>query len=126
LGPALKLLARRCPVPGHIDVAVEQRLPDPVEVAAYYVVAEALTNTAKYARASAVKVRVETQGANLIVSVDDDGIGGADPRKGSGLIGLKDRVEVLGGDMHIASFAGSGTSLRITIPVKGHDSSRVR
>jgi signal transduction histidine kinase len=126
LGPALKLLARRCPVPGHIDVAVEQRLPDPVEVAAYYVVAEALTNTAKYARASAVKVRVETQGANLIVSVDDDGIGGADPRKGSGLIGLKDRVEVLGGDMHIASFAGSGTSLRITIPVKGHDSSRAR
>jgi signal transduction histidine kinase len=126
LGPALKLLARRCPGPVHLDIAVERRLPDPVEVAAYYVVAEALTNTAKYAQASAVKVCVETQGANLIVSVDDDGIGGADPRNGSGLIGLKDRVEVLGGDMRIASFPGSGTSLRITIPVKGHDSSRVR
>jgi signal transduction histidine kinase len=126
LGPALKLLARRCPGPVHLDIAVERRLPDPVEVAAYYVVAEALTNTAKYAQASAVKVCVETQGANLIVSVDDDGIGGADPRNGSGLIGLKDRVEVLGGNMRITSFPGSGTSLRITIPVKGDDSSRAR
>ncbi|HEY2448433.1 MAG TPA: GAF domain-containing protein, partial [Mycobacterium sp.] len=126
LGPALKLLARRCPVPVHVDVTVKRRLPDPVEVAAYYVVAEALTNTAKYAQASVVKVCAETQGANLVVSVDDDGIGGADPRKGSGLIGLKDRVEVLGGDMQVTSIVGSGTSLRITIPVTGHDSSRLR
>jgi signal transduction histidine kinase/uncharacterized protein YoaH (UPF0181 family) len=126
LGPALKLVARHCPVPVHVDVAVKQRLPDPVEVAVYYVVAEALTNTAKYAQASAVKVCAETQGANLVVSVDDDGIGGADPRKGSGLIGLKDRVEVLGGDMQITSSPGSGTSVRITIPVEGNDSSRLR
>jgi signal transduction histidine kinase len=126
LGPALKLLAQRCPVPVHVDVAVKRRLPDPVGVAAYYVVAEALTNTAKYAQASVVKICAEIQGDNLVVSVDDDGIGGADPRNGSGLIGLKDRVEVLGGDMQISSIAGSGTSLRITIPVEGHDSSQLR
>ena len=117
LRPALKMLARRCPVPVNLKVAVEGRLPEPVEVAAYYVVAEALTNTAKYAQASEVIVRAESKGANLSLSINDDGIGGADTRKGSGLIGLKDRVDVLGGRMQISSPPGSGTSLRITIPV---------
>jgi signal transduction histidine kinase len=121
LGPALKTLARRCPVPVNLEVAVERRLPDSIEVAAYYVVAEALTNTAKYAQASVVNICAETNGANLFVSIQDDGIGGADPRKGSGIIGLKDRVEVLGGHMQISSPPGGGTSLHITVPVKGPD-----
>jgi len=119
LGPALKTLARRCPVPVSLDVAVEHRLSDPVEVAAYYVVAEALTNTAKYAYASEVTVRAETKSAKLGLSIQDDGIGGADTRNGSGLIGLKDRVEVLGGHMKITSHPGSGTTLHISIPLTG-------
>ena len=121
LGPALKTLARRCPVPVSLDVDLERRSPEPVEVAAYYVVAEALTNTAKYAHASAVNICVETNGANLLLSIQDDGIGGADIRKGSGLIGLKDRVEMLGGHMQIESHPGNGTSLHVTIPVEGTD-----
>jgi signal transduction histidine kinase len=106
LGPALQTLARRCPVPVDLEIAVEGRLPEPVEVAAYFVVAEALTNTAKYARASQVNVYAEAKGANLSLSIHDDGIGGADTHKGSGLIGLKDRVEVLGGHMQITSPPG--------------------
>jgi signal transduction histidine kinase len=124
LGPALKSLARRCPVPVNLDVAVEHRLPDSVEVSAYYVVAEALTNAAKYAQACEVTVCAETKGDSLDLSIHDDGIGGADSRKGSGLTGLEDRVEVLGGHMQITSPPGGGTSLHITIPVEGHDSSR--
>jgi signal transduction histidine kinase len=117
LAPALKTLARRCPVPADIDVLVEQRLPDSVEVSAYYVVAEALTNAAKYAQASKVNVCAEVKDGDLRVSIQDDGIGGADSRKGSGLIGLKDRVEVLGGHMKVISPPGSGTSLHVTIPL---------
>ena len=117
LGPALKTLGRRCPVPVNLDLAVKRRLPDPVEVAAYYVVAEALTNAAKYARASEVKVCAEAKDATLYLSIQDDGIGGADSHKGSGLIGLKDRVEALGGNLHIDSPPGSGTSLHVTIPL---------
>jgi signal transduction histidine kinase len=94
-------------------------LPDAVEVAAYYLVAEALTNAAKYAKASEVKVRAETSGADLCLSIRDDGIGGADVRKGSGLIGIKDRVEVLDGHMQITSHPGSGTALHVTIPLTG-------
>jgi signal transduction histidine kinase len=118
LAPALKALVRRSPVPVSLDVAIEQRLPDSVEVAAYYVVAEALTNTAKYAHASQVKVCARTSGARLELLIHDDGIGGADTRKGSGLIGLKDRVEVLDGDMQITSPPGRGTVLHIAIPVE--------
>jgi signal transduction histidine kinase len=117
LGPALQALARRSTVPVELDVGVEGRLPESVEVAAYYVVAEALTNAAKHARASAVKVSVEAEGANLRLSIRDDGIGGADVANGSGLIGLIDRVEALGGTMHISSHAGSGTSLLVKIPL---------
>jgi signal transduction histidine kinase len=117
LGPALKTLARRCPVPVNLDVAVGRRLPEPVEVAAYYVMAEALTNTAKYAHATQVNACAKTKGANLCLSIQDDGIGGADIRKGSGLIGLKDRVEALGGHMQIMSPPDGGTALHIAIPV---------
>jgi signal transduction histidine kinase len=118
LGPALKALARRSAVPVQLDLAVDPGLPESAEVAAYYVVAEALTNTAKHARASVVNVRVEAEDANLHLCIRDDGIGGADSRKGSGLIGLIDRVEALGGRMDVSSPRGSGTSLLVKIPIE--------
>ena len=116
LAAGFKTLARRSSVPVSLDVAIEHQLSDAVEVAAYYVVAEALTNAAKHSQASEVKVRAHTTDENLIVLVSDDGIGGANSRHGSGLIGLKDRIEVLGGRMRLASPAGEGTTLDITIP----------
>jgi PAS domain S-box-containing protein len=116
LGPALKTLARRSAVPVQLDLGVDRRLPDSAEVAAYYVVAEALTNAVKYARASEVNVCVQADGANLRLSIRDDGIGGADAGKGSGLTGLIDRVEALGGTMQISSQPGNGTSLHVEIP----------
>ncbi|OBG19764.1 GAF domain-containing protein [Mycobacterium sp. 852002-51057_SCH5723018] len=119
LGPALRTLARRCAIPANVDVLVEGRLPESVEVAAYYVVAEALTNAAKYAQASEVTVCAEVREDNLCLSIQDDGIGGADSRKGSGLIGLKDRVEVLGGHMNVISPLGCGTALHVTMPLTG-------
>jgi signal transduction histidine kinase len=91
-------------------------LPESAEVAAYYVVAEALTNAAKYAQASGVRVSVDADYAHLRVCISDDGVGGADAHKGSALIGLVDRVEALGGQLRISSVAGSGTSLPATIP----------
>jgi signal transduction histidine kinase len=118
LGPALKTLGRRSAVPVELDLAIDRRLPDSVEVGAYYIVSEALTNAAKHARASVVKVDVETEGANIHLSIRDDGIGGADAAKGSGLIGLTDRVEALGGTMAISSPPGSGTSLLVKIPLE--------
>jgi signal transduction histidine kinase len=122
LGPALKTLARRSSVPVTLDLGAECRLPETIEVGAYYVVAEALTNAAKHARASEVKVGTECDGANLSLVIADDGTGGADPRKGSGLIGLIDRVEALGGDMKIESPQGVGTTLCINIPLARGDS----
>jgi signal transduction histidine kinase len=116
LGPAIKVLARRSAVPVELRVGIDQRLPDPVEVAAYYVVAEALTNAAKHAHASTVEVCVEAGAQILNLSIRDDGIGGADAAKGSGLIGLRDRVEALGGTLSISSHAGIGTALQAMIP----------
>ncbi|MCW2686862.1 MAG: domain S-box [Mycobacterium sp.] len=118
LGPALKGLAQRSTVPVELDLGVDRRLPECAEVAAYYVVAEALTNAAKYARASEVAVRVEAEGANLHLSIRDDGIGGAHVGKGSGLVGLIDRVEALGGRMKISSQSGNGTLLLVKIPLE--------
>jgi signal transduction histidine kinase len=118
LSPALKALARRSAVPVELILAVDRRLPDSAEVAAYYVVAEALTNAAKHSRASAVKVCVDTEGPNLHLSIRDDGIGGAEAAKGSGLVGLIDRVEALGGTIAISSHTGSGTSLHANIPLE--------
>jgi signal transduction histidine kinase len=92
LGPALKTLARRSTVPVDLEIAVDRPVPESVEVAACYVVAEALTNAAKHARASRVDVCLDTEGANLRLTIRDDGIGGADSGKGSALIGLIDRV----------------------------------
>jgi signal transduction histidine kinase len=117
IAPALKTLARRSPVPVKLDLTLEQRMPDNVEVAAYYVVAEALTNVAKHAQASEVDIRATVDGGQLSVSICDDGVGGADPTKGSGLIGLIDRVEALGGRMQVASRPGHGTSMKVQLPL---------
>jgi signal transduction histidine kinase len=117
LGPALKTLARRSPIPVKLDVMARDRLPEPVEVAAYYVVSEALTNAAKYARASLVHVEVEARDRILRIAVRDDGLGGADPASGSGLLGLKDRAEAVGGKITLESPRGVGTSLHVELPL---------
>jgi signal transduction histidine kinase len=116
LAAALKTLARRSAVPVKLQLAVEPRFPEPVEVAAYYVVSEALTNVAKHARATVVHIEVDADDDLLRLSVQDDGVGGADPARGSGLVGLKDRVESLGGTIAIVSPAGGGTSLVVRVP----------
>jgi GAF domain-containing protein len=119
LRPALKALARRSTVPVRLDVQVAERLPEPVEIAAYYVVAEALTNAAKHAHASVADVEVESGDGVLHVGVRDDGRGGADFGHGSGLTGLKDRAEALGGHLSLHSPPGAGTALEITLPLDG-------
>jgi signal transduction histidine kinase len=118
LGPALKVLARRSAVPVELNLGVDRRLPESAEVATYYVVAEALTNAAKHAGASEVDVRIEADNGNLHLSIKDNGIGGAEVGSGSGLTGLMDRVEALGGTMEICSHAGHGTSLLVSIPLE--------
>lgn len=117
LGPAIKTLARRSPVPVALDLAVDGRLPEPVEVAAYYVVAESLTNAAKHARAAEVSVRARITEGVLELAVSDDGVGGADSSGGSGLIGLKDRVEAAGGRLEVNSPPGVGTTLTVSFPL---------
>jgi signal transduction histidine kinase len=118
LMPALKTLARRSVVPVELDVRVQTRLPEPVERAAYYIVSEALTNTAKHAHASTVHIDLEARDGVLGLSVRDDGCGGADPTRGSGLIGLTDRVDALAGTIQVASPIGAGTTLLITLPLE--------
>ncbi len=117
LGRALTVLARRSKIPVELDVETSGGLPAPVEVAAYYVVSEALTNAAKHAKASVVAVNVQEVESGLRVSVRDDGVGGADFAAGSGLVGLKDRVEALGGRMSVASPRGAGTSIQVELPL---------
>jgi signal transduction histidine kinase len=119
LGPALKVLARRSPVPVELDLRAERRLPEHVEVAAYYAVAEALANAAKHAQASLVNVVLQPDDATLKLAIHDDGVGGADPGQGSGLLGLNDRIEALGGTLRVTSPAGSGTTLLIELPIEG-------
>jgi signal transduction histidine kinase len=118
LAPALRALARRAAVPVELDVHVQERLPAPVEVAAYYVIAEALTNAAKHAHAALVQVDVRAADGRLHLSVGDDGVGGADPARGSGLVGLSDRVQALGGTITVHSPAGVGTRLLVDLPVE--------
>ena len=117
LRPALRALARRSAVPVSLAVGVVGRLSEQVEIAAYFVVAEALTNTAKHARATAVTVVAVVEEAVLRVRVSDDGCGGADIGGGSGLLGLKDRVESLGGRLVVQSAAGAGTTLHVELPL---------
>jgi PAS domain S-box-containing protein len=119
LGPALESLVGRAPFPVELDVPVE-RLAPAVEAAAYYVVAEALTNVAKYAQASSAVVRVIQDDETLAVYVSDDGVGGADAAGGSGLRGLVDRVEALDGSLRVASPSGGGTTVHATIPLAAH------
>jgi signal transduction histidine kinase len=119
LAAALRALARRSPIPVELDVRADRRFPHSVEAAAYYVVSEALTNAAKHAHASVVRVDVEADDSVVRLAVKDDGVGGADPIQGSGLVGLRDRVEAVSGTIEITSPAGSGTTLRVRIPVEG-------
>jgi signal transduction histidine kinase len=119
LKPALTALARRAAVPVELDLRAGRRLPEPVEVAAYYAVSEALANVAKHAQASVVNVELEADDAIVWLAIRDDGIGGADISRGSGLVGLSDRIEALGGTLQLTSPAGNGTTLLIQVPVEG-------
>jgi signal transduction histidine kinase len=114
---ALRALARRSAVPVEVNLRAVRRLPEHVEVAAYYVVSEALTNAAKHAKASVVTVELDAPGASLRLAIRDDGIGGADLGQGSGLVGLTDRIEALGGTLEVTSPTGSGTTLLIEVPL---------
>jgi signal transduction histidine kinase len=117
LRPALKTLARRSPIPVRVDVLTDGRLPEPIEVAAYYVASEAFANAAKHANASNLSVEVEVNEDVLRLTIRDDGVGGADFARGSGLVGLKDRVEALGGRIKLRSEPGSGTLLFVELPL---------
>jgi signal transduction histidine kinase len=117
LGPALRTLARRSAIPVELVGVVDHRLPEPVEVAGYYVISEALTNAAKHGHASHVAVEASAQDGSLRLSIRDDGVGGADPAAGSGLVGLRDRVEALGGSIEITSPRGDGTHVSVELPL---------
>jgi PAS domain S-box-containing protein len=116
LRPALSVLAQRSTVPVFVEAVPDERLPETVEVAAYYVVSEALTNAAKYAQATSVTITVVREDGRAIVEVADDGIGGVDLNAGSGLVGLSDRVEALAGRLEVESPPGRGTRVRAIFP----------
>jgi signal transduction histidine kinase len=115
LGPAVKALARRSPVPVRLRAEINGRLPDPVEIGAYYILDEALANAAKHANATVVDISIEQRGQFLTLAVQDDGVGGADPN-GPGLTGLADRIDALAGTMQLLSPPGRGTRLFVTLP----------
>jgi signal transduction histidine kinase len=116
LGPALEALARRSAVPVELDLNLGPRLDKHVEAAGYYIASEAITNAAKHAQASVIDVCVDARDGALTLSVSDDGVGGADPSRGSGIIGLRDRVEALGGTILVLSPSGQGTTLHVQLP----------
>jgi signal transduction histidine kinase len=116
LATALETLANRAPVPVELGDLPDERLPEAVELAAYFVVAEALTNVAKYSEASHATVQVERDNGRVLVEVADDGVGGADPDRGTGLRGLADRLAVLEGRLEVDSEQGHGTTVRARIP----------
>ncbi|MDX6400451.1 MAG: hypothetical protein QOF27_1057 [Gaiellaceae bacterium] len=118
LGTALRTLARRSTTPVELDVATETRLPEPIEVAAYYVASEALANAAKHAQASLIEVSLALRNGSLLLSIRDNGVGGGDPARGSGLVGLTDRVEALGGSIHFQSRPGAGTQITAELPLE--------
>jgi signal transduction histidine kinase len=117
LGHALRALARRSTLPVELNVGAMERLRQPVEVAAYYVVSEALANAAKHANASVAYVGLEVRDGTLRLAIGDDGVGGADPAHGAGLVGLTDRVEALGGTIAVSSPPGAGTSMVVELPL---------
>jgi signal transduction histidine kinase len=116
LEPALEALAHRAPLPVELRATPDVRLPEAVELAAYFVVSEALTNVVKYARATHATVNVASDNGRLVVQVADDGIGGADPGRGTGLRGLADRLAILEGRLEVDSEAGRGTKITARIP----------
>jgi signal transduction histidine kinase len=118
LAAALDALAARAPLPVEIAQVPDERLPEPVETAAYYVISEAVANVSKYADASAVTVSVRRSNGIVVVDVTDDGVGGADPAAGSGLRGLVDRLAALDGQLHVESRANEGTRVRAEIPLR--------
>ncbi|WP_097327420.1 GAF domain-containing sensor histidine kinase [Paractinoplanes atraurantiacus] len=120
LRPALRALARRSPLPVEVEVRLDDRLPSAVEVGAYYVVSEMVTNAAKHSGASVVEVTVDVDDEVLRLVVRDDGAGGADPTRGTGLLGLKDRIEALGGTFDVRSPAGGGTTVTCRVPLTRH------
>jgi signal transduction histidine kinase len=124
LGPALKALAGRSALPVEVDVDIATRPVPSVEIAVYYVVAEGLTNATKHARASRVRIEVATRGEWLHIAIVDDGVGGADPTGGTGLVGLIDRVDAMGGRITITSPPGEGTQVRIELPLSNGDYAR--
>jgi signal transduction histidine kinase len=121
LPPAINALAERAPLPVAVEIGLPDRLPAPVETAAYFVVAEALTNVARHAQATAARVTIARRGETLTVEVADDGIGGADLATGTGLSGLQDRLAAVGGTLKVVSPIGAGTHLRATIPCSADD-----
>jgi signal transduction histidine kinase len=118
VGPALRTLARRCAVPVDLEVTTDARFPEPVEIAVYYVASEALANAMKHAQASRIEISLTTRDGRLLLSLRDDGVGGADPGRGSGLAGLADRVEALGGSIQVRSVAGAGTHITVDLPLE--------
>jgi len=118
LGPAVRTLARRSAVPVDLDISLDARCPEPVEIAAYYVASEALANAMKHAQASRIEISLAAREGGLLLSVRDDGVGGADPARGSGLAGLADRVEALGGSIQLSSPAGAGTHITVDLPLE--------
>ena len=118
LGPALRTLARRSAVPVDLDVTTNARCPEPIEIAVYYVASEALANAMKHAQASRIEISLTTRNGSLLLSVRDDGVGGANPARGSGLAGLADRVEALGGSIRVHSAAGAGTHITVDLPLE--------
>jgi len=117
LAPALRTIARRSPIPVELDLRTEDRLPDRIEVTAYYVVSEALANAGKHSNASAVQVTLDAVDGDVRLAISDDGVGGAESAGGSGLVGLKDRVEAAGGRLTVESPPGGGTCLTVELPL---------
>ena len=117
LAPALETLAMRSAIPVQLEVATEARFPEPIEIAAYFVASEALANAAKHAHASRIDVLLAQHEDRLLLTIRDDGVGGVDPSRGTGLIGLTDRVEALGGTIKVDSVAGQGTCVAVTLPI---------
>jgi signal transduction histidine kinase len=117
LGPALRTIAGRSAIPVDLQMTAEANLPEAIEVAAYYVTSEALANAAKHAQASRIRVSLSDLGGTLLLVIRDDGVGGADPGRGSGLTGLRDRVEALGGTIDVRSHPGEGTEISAALPL---------
>jgi signal transduction histidine kinase len=121
LGPALETLANRSTIPVELDVTTDTRVPKAIEVAAYFVASEALANASKHAQASRIAVSLAPRDGSLLLSIRDDGVGGADPARGSGLVGLADRVEALGGSINVQSRPGDGTQITAELPCEPGD-----